>query len=135
MMALTFAIMDYGVAIFVQNALYNAVREGVRYAITQQTVTGHQDADIMAVVQRNSMGFLSGAAGLAYISINYYDPRTLSPVTGLGSNAGGNICVVSVSNYPITWFAPVWRAAGQFAMSAASSDVMESPPGGTIPAR
>jgi Flp pilus assembly protein TadG len=135
MVAITFAIMDYGVAIFVQNVLYNAVREGVRYAVTQQTNSGHQDTDIKAVVQSNSMGFLSGSSGASYISITYYNPKTLATVTGVGSNAGGNICMVSVNSFPITWFAPVWRASGKFAMSANSSDIMEAPPGGTIPSR
>src|ERR1700730_14888072 len=61
LMAICFAMLDFPLAIFIQNTLRNAVREGVRYAITQQTGAGGQDAQIKAVVERNSMGFLNDA--------------------------------------------------------------------------
>ena len=40
--------------IFIQNVLHNAVREGVRFAITQQTGGSGQDAAIKSVVQTAS---------------------------------------------------------------------------------
>src|ERR1035438_8824911 len=61
LLAIGFALLDYPLAIFIQNTLRNAVREGVRYAITQQTGAGGQDAAISSVVQANSMGFLNSA--------------------------------------------------------------------------
>jgi len=44
LLALGFALLDYPLAIFIQNTMRNAVREGVRFAITQQTGSGGQDA-------------------------------------------------------------------------------------------
>src|ERR1700675_5071905 len=59
LLALGFALLDYPLAIFIQNTLRNAVREGVRYAITQQTGGSGQDAAISSVVKNNSMGFVN----------------------------------------------------------------------------
>ena len=56
MLALGFALLDYCLAIFIQNTLRNAVREGIRFAITEQTGSSGQDAAIKAVVQANGMG-------------------------------------------------------------------------------
>src|SRR5262249_18077714 len=104
LMAIGFALLDFPLAIFIQNTLVSAVREGVRYAITQQTGAGGQDAQIKTVVESNSMGFLTDsdiAAGTSSFSITYYavDATTgnLTAATGTGSNAGGNIIVVSAT--------------------------------------
>jgi len=117
----------------------NAVREGVRYAITQQTGAGGQDAAIKSVVQANAMGFLNTAditAGNAAITIEYHDKGTLAvvPSTTVGSNGQGNICVVTAS-VTRAWMAPLWRSTGLLTFTAASSDVMEAPPGGVLPTR
>jgi hypothetical protein len=137
MLALMFAMADFPLAIFIQNTLREAVREGVRFAITQQTGTNGQDAAIKAVVESYSMGFLSDAAitaGTETFTITYYSGTTLSAVTGVGSNAGGNICVV-IATIKHTWMAPVWQTLRLITLAASSSDVMEPPPGGVIPAR
>lgn len=135
MMALFFALVDYSMAIFVQNVMSNAVREGVRFAITQQTGANGQDAAIKSVVQQYSLGFLNGSSGLAKISIQYYNSQTLAAVSGNGSNAQGNVCVVSINNYMWSWMAPLWRGSTQFAISTSASDVMEAPPNGVLPSR
>jgi Flp pilus assembly protein TadG len=137
LLALGFALLDYPLAIFIQNTLRNAVREGVRYAITQQSSAGGQDASITSVVMENSMGFLNDAdisAGNASITITYHDKASLATVSGNGSNGQGNICVVTAS---VTrgWMAPLWRNSGLLTFSASSSDVMEAPPGGVLPIR
>jgi len=137
LMAMGFALLDYPLAIFIQNTLRNAVREGVRYAITQQSGSGGQDAAITQVVEQNSIGFLNDAdisAGLSTITISYYDQSSLSLVTGRGSNAAGNICVVTAS-VQRAWMAPLWRGTGLLTFTASSSDVMEAPPGGVLPTR
>lgn len=130
-LALLFALMDFSVAIFVQNVLRNAVREGTRFAISQRTGGSGQDAAVKAVVQQNSMNFLTD---VTRVSITYYD-RNVNPVTGVGSNAGGNIIVVAVTGYPWTWMAPFMRSSTSLAFSASSSDLMEAPPNGILPAR
>lgn len=137
LMALAFALLDYPLAIFIQNTLRNAVREGVRYAITQQTGGGGQDASIKGVVQQNAMGFLNDAdisAGNASITITYYDKSSLTAVGGAGSNGQGNICVVTAA-VTRAWMAPLWRETGLLTFSASSSDVMEAPSGGVLPSR
>jgi Flp pilus assembly protein TadG len=137
LMALFFAMIDFPFAIFIQNSIRNAVREGVRFAISQQTGSGGQDAAIDSVVEGASFGFISSgtiAAGTATLTIQYYDGTTLSAVSGTGSNAQGNICVVSAS-VSTKWMAPVWRGFGVQTFSASSADVMEAPPSGILPTR
>ena len=131
--ALIFAILDFSFAIFVENTLYHAAREGVRFAVTQQTSGSGQDAAIKDVVKQNSMGFLDASAIAAYVTLNYYD-RSGNPVSGVGSNQGGNILVLKITGYPWTFFAPIWRPPS-LAFSAFSSDAMESPPLNILPAR
>ncbi len=139
LLAIGFALFDYPFAIFIQNTLRNAVREGVRFAITQQTGAGGQDAAIKSVVQHNSIGFLgdsvlNGTPPGATITIDYISPTTLSAVSGNGSNAPGNICVVTAT-IQHAWMAPVWRGTGLLTFTASSSDVMEAPPAGGVPSR
>lgn len=133
LLALIFALLDFSFAIFVENTLYHAAREGVRYGVTQQTGGSGQDAAIEAVVQQNSMGFLNAAAIASYVTLNYYD-RSGNPVSGVGSNQAGNILVLKITGYPWTFFAPIWRPAA-LTFSAYSSDAMESPPLNILPAR
>jgi Flp pilus assembly protein TadG len=139
LMAIGLALLDFPLGIFIQNTLRNSVREGVRYAITQQTAAGGQDAAIKDVIKQNSIGFVSEAdltssPARSNITIQYYDPRTLVEMTGNGSNAGGNICVITAT-VQHAWMAPLWRTAGLLTYSASSSDVMEAPPNGILPAR
>src|SRR5262249_53891925 len=79
LLAIFFAIIDFGMAIFLKNTMQFAVRQGVRYAITSQTMAGMgQDQSIKTVVNQYSMGFLDYVApnhdGMAAISISYYNP-------------------------------------------------------------
>lgn len=131
LLALIFAIVDYGLAIFVRSTLQHAVREGTRYAVTYRTMPGKgHDASIKTVVQKSAMGFLAGTAGSNRIIIRYYDPVTLNQVQ---SNLPGNLVEVSVENFSWGWLAPLLRSADPLKMTARSSDRMESLPGGTAP--
>ena len=131
-MALLFALMDFSVVLFLQNVLRHAVREGVRFAVTQQTGAGGQDAAIKAVVQTDTFGFLTDPSK---ITIQYLDSTTLNPVAGVGSNSQGNICIVSVTNYGWRLMVPIWQSSAPINLSASSSDVMEAPPNGILPSR
>ncbi len=148
-LALFFALFDFGIAIFVKNTIQFAVREGVRYAVTSQTQTsggsplGH-DASIKNVVNQYSFGFLNYAAptgvgrpcsGTGCIYIRYYNPVTLTEVTGVGSNSGGNVVQISAENLSWTWVVPLLRSAGPLSFSVASADRMEPSPIAGIPAR
>ena len=133
LLAIIFLTIDCAWMIFAQASLQFGVREGVRYAVTGQTLGGMgQDASIRSIVQQNSFGFVNGSDGAAKISISYYNPGTLSATN---SNAGGNIVEVAVSGVQVTPLAPLWRAASPINISARSTDVMESSPGGIPPAR
>jgi len=134
LLALIFAIIDFGLAIFVRSTLQHATREGVRYAITYQTFTGmSHDESIKKVVQDAAMGFLSGDAGLQKIQIRYYDPTNLVEVP---DNSPGNVVEVSVENYTWGWLAQLMRNAPPLQITTRSSDRMEGlPPGQNPPPR
>jgi Flp pilus assembly protein TadG len=134
--ALVFLILDMAWAFYVKATLQNAVREGVRYAITSQTATGlGQDASVKAVVQQNAMGLLSGSGGAALINIQYYLPNTLAAVSGSNSNTGGNIVEVSVQGYSLPPLGPILRNSASLSLGAQAFDRMEGSPGGVPPAR
>lgn len=129
LLALTLAFIDHGLVIFLQSTFQHAVREGVRYAVTYQTMPslGH-DASIKQVVKANAMGFLAGRDD--QIKIRYFDPETFAEVP---DNLPGNIIEVSVEGYSHAWIAPLWRAAGTLAIQARASDRMEGLPTGSSP--
>lgn len=138
LLGLIFLVMDIAWLVFAQGSLQWAVQQGVRYGITSNVISGKgQDASIKSVVQTNAMGFLNGSTGLSKISVNFFSPSNLSnALTGSGSNAGGNVLQVSVSGVSVSSFGPVWRTGpAALSLSAISSDVMESSPGGVPPTR
>jgi Flp pilus assembly protein TadG len=129
-----FLVIDLSWMLFARATLQYAVREGVRYAVTGQTMTGlGQDASIRTVVQQNSMGILSGSSGASLITITYLDPNANLAVTA--SNAGGNVVQVSASGVNVFPMAPLFHSGSPLSMTAVSSDVVESSPGGIPPAR
>jgi len=149
--ALLYAIIDYSVLFFIQGTFKHAAREGVRFAITQRglgSMTPSQS--IKKVVQDHAMGFLSGASGLEKISIKFYNPSTHAEVTGAGRNAAGNIVEVTISPceradgsdcFRWGWMAPLQAEPGgnsgrsnPMVIRARSSDLMEAPRGGILPA-
>jgi Flp pilus assembly protein TadG len=116
----TFALLsgffDVTFALFDWTTLQNAVREGVRYAVTFQTASGMgQDASIAQTVVTNSMGLLSSStavdsnsSGQLSITVNYYtqqNPNTVIPAPG--GNAPNNIVEVTVVNYNLQWMVPI----------------------------
>lgn len=126
-----FAIVDFGLAIFVRSTLQHATREGVRYAVTYQTFDGMgHDASIKQIVQESAMGFLAGEDGLDKIHIRYYNPNTFLEVP---QNFPGNLVEVSVENYTFGWLAPVMRSASPITLLTRSSDRMEGLPTGQAP--
>ena len=131
-----FLILDMAWAFYAKSTLQNAVREGVRYAITSQTMAGKgQDDSIKTVVQQNAMGLLAGEDRLALISVQYYLPNTLQEVSGLNSNQGGNIVEVSVQGYSLPPLGPILRNPAPLSLSVQAYDRMEGSPGRIPPAR
>jgi Flp pilus assembly protein TadG len=120
-----FATIDFSVALLVQNTITSAVREGVRYAVTGQTLNGlGQNASIISVIESDSLGFLN-TSNQNLISITYYNPTTLQVVTGVNSNAPGNIVQVQVNGLSWAWMVPYGRSATPLSISATSSDIIE----------
>lgn len=115
--------------------MQNAVREGVRYAVTYQTSGGMcQDASIKAVVKSAAAGFLSDAAHDTKIKVRFYDPSNLTTeVTGVSSNVPGNVVEVGVEGYTWSWIAPLWRTASPFNINVYAADRMEGLAGGVSP--
>jgi len=114
--ALISGFFDVTFALFDWSTLQNAVREGVRYAVTFQTSAGMgQDASIAQTVENNSMGLLSGStavdstsAGALSVTVNYYtqqNPNTVIPAPG--GNAPNNIVEVTLVNYNLQWMVPI----------------------------
>lgn len=140
LLAVLFGVIDIAFAVFVKNTMQYAVRQGVRYAVTSQTLTGKgQDDSIKTVVKTYSMGLLDGLApnheGTKAISVVYYDPVGLQAVSGAGSNVGGNIVVVSASNLSWAWMVPLLRNSAAMRFSVSSADIMEATPLGGPPVR
>lgn len=140
LMAFLLLIADIAWICFAQLSLQYGIQAGVRAAVTSYIPQGlgGQDAYIKSVVQSNAMGFLrQDTTDLNLITINYYNPSNLSkPVTGSGSNIGGNVVEISVKNVPVSTLGPILRADwGTVYMQATGSDVMEASSNGVPPAR
>ncbi len=139
LMAFLFLIIDVGWLCFAQSTLQHAVQVGVRSAVTGYVPSGvsGQDAYVKSIVQQNAMGFLYGQTGLSEITINYFSPANLSqPLSGSGSNIGGNVIQVSVKNVPVSALGPILReSSAQLLLNATASDIMESSPNGIPPTR
>lgn len=130
-----FLIVDETMVILAKATLQHAVRSGVRYAITSQTSGSlGQLASIKQVVQQQAMGFLS-STDLGYITIDLWTVTTNPPtkVTGPGSNAAGNLVVVSVSAWPFTPLAPILHSGASIPITVSSGDLIESSGSGTAP--
>lgn len=132
LLAFILLIVDIAWVLFAQSTLQYAVSEGVRYAVTSQTMSGMgQDASIRTVVINNAFGFVTSATS-SNVAINYYNPATLA---ASNVNAGGNVVEIVVSGVNVYPLGPVWRSRAAMVLTARSSDVMEASPGGIPPAR
>ncbi len=136
-MALITCFFDVSYAFFSWSTIQNAVREGARYAITFQTMTGKgQDDSIKTTVAANSMGLVTFAGGL--INVNYFTqaaPNTAIPAPN--GNVPNNIVEVSIQNYPLNWMIPIsgtivspFRSTSPASVTVYSSDILNGFPAG-----
>jgi Flp pilus assembly protein TadG len=139
--ALIFAFVDFGWLLFRWATLQNAVREGCRYAITFQTVTGDgQDASIESVVQQYAMGIVSTTDNPQDIFVKYYSTSNLTTPIASGGNVPGNIVEVSVQGVSWSWIAPLsgsygggvpfFRNSTPITLNIYSSDILGGYPAG-----
>jgi Flp pilus assembly protein TadG len=145
LMAILVAFFDFGTAIALKSIFQNAVREGVRYAVTYQTIAGHcQDDSIRLVVQQNAMGFLGdNVTPNSVISVKYYNPSVslTTEVTGAAGNAPTNVVEVTVQGYQWNWLTNLSgdmnhpRAATPLSIIVYSSDRLGGSPTSGVPCR
>jgi len=135
-MAVITFMFDMTYALYGWDTIQNAVREGCRYAITFQTMSGMgQDASIKTTVMNDSMGLL---ANTSLINVNYYAPT--APNTAIaapGGNVPNNIVEVSVLSYPLSWLFPIsgtvanpYRSTSPAAINVYSSGILGGYPAG-----
>jgi len=129
LLLMTFFVLDMGMGIFLQSTFQRAVRAGVRYGITGQNTIGPcADDSIRATVQRNALGFLGTAGGLAAIKVVWLDPDT-GAAAASPANISGNILEVSIQGWQFNPFGQFQRVGSKLDISANSFDVMEPYPG------
>lgn len=147
LLLLLFGVLNQSWLIYRAASLQFAVREGCRYAITNQVLnlqdTGGNNYGVIEsvkyIVQRRAMGFLGSSPadpGYQYIHVRYYNPSSslTNPDTSSTQNQGGNLVEVSVEGLPgrnLIPFMPVFFAID---LSARSSDRVEGNPIGGLPA-
>lgn len=131
---LLFLLIDLGWVVFAKASIQHAVREGCRFAVTSQTMSGlgHLDS-IREVMRQNSMGFISPAQAASVVQVYFFSPDTLQPVSGTGSNAGGNLVIVAVENFEVRPLIPFVRSADPIRFSVRAADRMEASPMGIPP--
>ena len=147
LLLLLFGVLNEGWLIYRTATLQFAVREGCRYAVTNQVLnlqdTGGNNYGVIEsvkyIVQRRAMGFLGGSpadSGYQYIHVRYYNPSSslTNPDTSSTQNQGGNLVEVSVEGMPGTNLIPFMPVFFPINLSARSSDRVEGNPIGGLPA-
>ena len=148
MLGFLFVLLDIAWAVYSRSTLQYAVAQGVRYAVTSQTMTGFGQTDsIKKTVQQNAFGRL----GSAYSSIHvhfYQINQTTGALIDVSTTAGGNgpygngllpLVEVSVESFSQKTFMPTIKMTGlgtvlnPIVMSARAWDQMESPPLSGVP--
>jgi len=131
-----FLIIDLSMGILAKATLQNAVRAGVRYAVTSQTSGSLGQVDsIKQAVQSQAMGLLSTSDLSSYVTVDFYTVSSNPPtkVTGTGANAAGNLVIVGVSAWPFKPLAPVLHSGASIPLTVSSGDLIESTGTGANP--
>lgn len=129
--------LDVAWIFFAWACIQEGAREGVRFAVTEQLLSGYsgQDASIRAVIENYSVGFVNSSNASSVVNIQYYLPTTMTAVSGTGSNASGNVIRITVGPITVGTFGPLFRNWSPISLKASSSDVMGGAPGSTPPSR
>ena len=126
--AVIFALIDFSMAVFIKNCVQSAVRDGVRYGITDPVMTG-LNAAIEAQVVSEAMGFVK----TSQVSVTYTNPVSMTQVTDNTGPTPGNILTVSVTGLSWAWMCPYARSSTPMQISVSSADLMEPTADGTVP--
>ena len=156
-----FLILNVAWAVYTRSTLQYAVAQGVRYAVTSQTMSGMgARASIQKVVQSNAFGRLGATSGSATgvngwnnIYVDWYLVSASGTLTNEDGVVGGNgmqadgqlpLVEVSVQSFSAKTLLPTVLMPGlgtlkPIVMTAVSWDRMEAPPissgGYVIPAQ
>ena len=131
MFGLVFLIFDMAFSLYIKSTLQEAARDGVRFAITGQTLAGdaYLNDSIVRTVRASSLGLLSGADDACKVSVSYYDPYG-----GASASAqGGYVVQVSISGVQYTPLAAIFKSSAPVTVNVQASDVMESCPAAGCP--
>jgi len=152
MLMFLFLILDIAWAVYSRSTLQYAVGEGVRYAVTSQTIgTMGLRASVQTVVQQNAFGRLNSTAGAATgvdgwnsIYVDCYlvnsDGSLTSSTCGMTTSGQLPLVKVSVQGISSKAFMPTLRLPGlggdftPIVMTAVAWDRMEAPPLSGTPA-
>lgn len=132
LLGLTFLLLNLSMAICLRSTFQHAVREGVRYAVTQQNSPGPcQDNSVKAFVQANAAGFLSSTYAYNTLHVHYINPQTgniASNTNGQVANQGGNLVGATVEAYQFSPWAPYRWLSTPTTLWARAYDVLETLP-------
>ena len=141
MLGFVFLILNIAWAVYSRSTLQYAVAQGLRYAVTSQTMTGLGQKDsIRTVVQQNAFGRLganSTAPAWSSIQVHFYLPDGTDVSNTVGGNGEQNgvypLVEVSVESYSQKTFMPTIHIPGlgtlnPIVMSARAWDRMEASP-------
>lgn len=140
-LALFLGVIEISTMVFIKSALQNAVRDGVRFAITYQTSfngtsCATQTDCVRRVIIANSLGFIN-TSNSSLVQVRYYNPNylgtaltpgtvgngfvlcgniaTCSPLDStplLYMNQTGNLVEVAIEGYNRDWMAAIKAAPG-----------------------
>jgi hypothetical protein len=109
-------LIDVGWGVFTKVTLQHAVREGVRFAVTNQVASdgnggnlGHLDS-IKGVVLTYAGGVLQGQEDK--VTVKFFRGATLDEDSGPQPNRGGNVVMVSVEGYEYQPLIPINKLPG-----------------------
>jgi len=139
------AMFEFVWVLFLRSTLHNAVREGVRYAITANPGQNGLDPAIKAAIGTASGGLITQAELDAHVRVEFFDPICANGATcpaGGGGSAttapavAGSVVRVSIECYdvsPITNLIrplnPNGAGAFPFSLTVSASDKVEPFPG------
>jgi hypothetical protein len=129
MFALIFLLMDISLSLFIKSTLQEAARDGVRFGVTEQLLSGdtYMTDSIAKVVQQASLGFVKN--GACQVTVNYFDPYGAATTTP----TSGSILQVAINGYQYTALAAILKSSAPVSINVQASDVMESCPSAGCP--
>jgi Flp pilus assembly protein TadG len=130
MFSLIFLLMDISLSLFIKSTLQEAARDGVRFGITEQLLSGdtYLTDSINKIARSSALGFITNPG--CQVTVTYYDPYGGATTTPIG----GDILQVSITGYQYTPLGAILKSSAPVSISVQASDVMEQCPQAGCPA-